>query len=53
MDSNIAGKTALVKGASRGIGNATAVSLASEGVTVIAVSRSFLNSHNNPYIFTF
>ena len=40
MDLNISGKTALVTGASRGIGQATAAALASEGANVIGVSRS-------------
>ena len=40
MDLGISGKTALLTGATRGIGKATADSLAAEGVEVIGVSRS-------------
>ena len=39
MDLGIAGKRALVSGASRGIGKAIAESLAKEGVRVILCSR--------------
>ena len=40
MDLNLAGKTALITGASKGIGRAAAESLATEGCNVILVSRS-------------
>ena len=40
MDLQLAGKTAVVTGASRGIGRAIALALASEGVHVVAVARS-------------
>ncbi|GLY02293.1 SDR family oxidoreductase [Actinoplanes sp. NBRC 101535] len=40
MDPLLSGKTALVTGASRGIGLAIVRALAGEGVTVVAVSRS-------------
>src|SRR5262245_19854056 len=40
MDLKIAGKTALITGGSKGIGRATAETLASEGCNVIIVSRS-------------
>ena len=36
----LAGKTAIVTGAGRGIGNAIARRFASEGATVILISRS-------------
>lgn len=39
MDWGLKGKTALVTGASQGIGRTTARLLASEGVTVIGVAR--------------
>jgi 3-oxoacyl-[acyl-carrier protein] reductase len=40
MDLGLKGKTALVLGASRGLGAASAILLAAEGATVIAASRS-------------
>jgi 3-oxoacyl-[acyl-carrier protein] reductase len=40
MDLKLTGKTALITGASRGIGQATAALLASEGANVVCVSRS-------------
>ena len=40
MDLGLAGKTALVTGASRGIGRGIAVALAREGARVLAVARS-------------
>ena len=40
MDLKIAGKRALVMGASRGLGRAVAEGLLAEGVEVIAVSRN-------------
>ncbi|ADD45186.1 SDR family NAD(P)-dependent oxidoreductase [Stackebrandtia nassauensis] len=40
MDLRLQGKTALVTGASRGIGLATAIALAAEGVTVVGASRT-------------
>ena len=39
MDLQIAGKTALITGGSKGIGRATAEVLAGEGVNVILVAR--------------
>jgi len=42
MDFKIAGKTALITGASRGIGYATAAVLASEGARVIAIQDQLL-----------
>ena len=39
MDLNLAGQVAVVTGASTGIGRATAVALAAEGVKVVGVSR--------------
>ncbi|MGF2949530.1 SDR family NAD(P)-dependent oxidoreductase [Microbacterium alcoholitolerans] len=39
MDLNLGGKTAIVTGASDGIGRAIALELASEGVNVVAVAR--------------
>lgn len=50
MDFKIAGKTALVTGASRGIGFATASALASERASVVAVARSFTDTNTNPLI---
>src|SRR5262249_10863701 len=40
MDLNLAGKTALITGASKGIGRATAEAFAAEGCNVILVSRT-------------
>ena len=40
MDLNLRGKTALITGASKGIGRACAEALAEEGVNVILVSRT-------------
>jgi 3-oxoacyl-[acyl-carrier protein] reductase len=40
MDLNLHGRTALITGASKGIGNASAECLAAEGVNVILVSRT-------------
>ncbi|NDW60094.1 SDR family NAD(P)-dependent oxidoreductase, partial [Yangia sp. PrR004] len=40
MDLGLSGKTALVLGASRGLGAASATLLAQEGAHVIAASRS-------------
>ena len=40
MDLKIAGKTALITGASKGIGRAAADALAQEGCNVILVSRT-------------
>ena len=40
MDLNLRGKTALITGASKGIGLAAAECLAEEGVNVILVSRT-------------
>ena len=50
MDFKLAGKTALITGASRGIGHATAAVLASEGARVIAVSRSAADTNEDPRI---
>ena len=44
----LAGKTALVTGSSRGIGRAIAQRLASEGATVIVTGRSFETSAGEP-----
>lgn len=43
MELNLTGKTALITGAGRGLGESIALSLAREGVTVIAVSRTKSN----------
>lgn len=40
---NISGKTALITGAGRGIGRATALALAAEGVNIGLVGRSIEN----------
>ena len=40
MDLNLRGRTALITGASKGIGRACAEALAEEGVNVILVSRT-------------
>ena len=40
MDLNLRGRTALITGASKGIGLASAECLAAEGVNVILVSRT-------------
>ena len=40
MDLNLRGRTALITGASKGIGIASAECLAAEGVNVILVSRT-------------
>ncbi|MBL0932910.1 MAG: SDR family NAD(P)-dependent oxidoreductase, partial [Alphaproteobacteria bacterium] len=47
MDQGLAGKTAIVTGASRGIGLAIAEKLAAEGVNVLLVARSgdLLSAH--------
>jgi len=46
MDLNIRGRTALITGASKGIGLASAESLAAEGVNVILVSRTQADLEN-------
>jgi len=40
MDLGLNGRVAIVTGASRGLGRATAEALAAEGVRVVAVARS-------------
>jgi len=50
MDFKLAGKTALITGASRGIGQATAAVLACEGANVIGVSRSVSDTVSDPRI---
>jgi NAD(P)-dependent dehydrogenase (short-subunit alcohol dehydrogenase family) len=55
LDLGIKGKTALVVGASRGVGRAVALKLADEGCQVVAVARSYelletLNHSNNIFI---
>ena len=40
MDLNLAGKTALITGASKGIGRATADLMAQEGCNLVLVSRT-------------
>jgi len=52
MDLKISGKTALITGASRGIGRATCIELANNGVNIVAVARNEndLNSLNEQIV---
>jgi NAD(P)-dependent dehydrogenase (short-subunit alcohol dehydrogenase family) len=48
LDEDLAGKTALVVGASDGVGRAYALGLAQAGVQVAAVARRVLPRGDNP-----
>ena len=46
---SLAGQVAVVTGASRGVGEATARSLAEQGATVVRLARSLADGEDGPY----
>lgn len=48
---NLTGKNALITGAGRGIGRATAITFAKEGINVGLIGRTAANLNSVPSIF--